>query len=100
VTKSADNTKSFVACDALILDDKSISNTWPTNKIQNKNAHVSHEATVGRVGDKELFYLTSHGYTEDDSYRLIVGGFVSEIIRALPLEYAIEFNRLVELEMS
>jgi Fe-S cluster assembly protein SufB len=100
VTKSADNTKSFVACDALILDDKSISNTWPTNKIQNKNAHVSHEATVGRVGDKELFYLTSHGYTEDDSYRLIVGGFVSEIIRALPLEYAIEFNRLVELEME
>lgn len=100
VTKSAENTKSFVSCDALILDEKSISNTWPTNKIQNKTAHVSHEATVGKVGDKELFYLMGHGYTEEDAYRLVVGGFVSPIIKALPLEYAIEFNRLVELEME
>ena len=100
VAKSADNAKSFVGCDALILDDKSVSNTWPTNKIQNKNSEVSHEATVGKIGDKELFYLMSRGFSKDDAYRLIVGGFVGDIIRALPLEYAVEFNRLVELEMS
>lgn len=100
VAKSADNTRSFVACDALILDGKSVSNTWPMNKIQNKNADVTHEATVGKIGDEELHYLMSHGFTRDDAYRVIVGGFVGDIIRALPLEYAVEFNRLVELEMS
>ena len=77
-----------------------MSNTWPTNKIQNMSANISHEATVGKIGDKELFYLMSRGFSKDDAYRLIVGGFVGDIIRALPLEYAVEFNRLVELEMS
>ena len=100
VAKGANNAKSFVGCDALILDDKSVSNTWPTNKIQNMSANISHEATVGKIGDKELFYLMSRGFSKDDAYRLIVGGFVGDIIRALPLEYAVEFNRLVELEMS
>ena len=100
VTKSAENTKSYVSCDALILDDMSVSNTWPMNKIENKNADVTHEATVGKIGDKELFYLMNHGFSKDDAYRLVVGGFVSPIIRSLPLEYAIEFNRLVELEME
>jgi len=100
VAKSADDTASFVGCDALILDDKSVSNTWPTNKIQNLESEIVHEATVGKIGDAELFYLQNHGYTADDAYRLIVGGFVKDIIKALPMEYAVEFNRLVELEMK
>ena len=100
VGKSAENTKAFVGCDALILDNKSVSNTWPMNKIQNKNADVTHEATVGKIGDEELHYLMGHGFSKDNAYRIIVGGFVGDIIRALPLEYAVEFNRLVELEMS
>jgi sugar-specific transcriptional regulator TrmB len=100
VAKSADNTKSFVGCDALILDGHSVSNTWPMNKIQNKNADVTHEATVGKIGDAEVHYLMSRGFSRDDAYRVIVGGFVGDIIRALPLEYAVEFNRLVELEMA
>ncbi len=100
VAKSAQNTKSYVSCDALILDEKSSSTTLPMNKIENKNANVTHEATVGKIGDKELFYLMSHGYSKEDAYRLVVGGFVSPIIRSLPIEYAIEFNRLVELEME
>ncbi len=100
VTKSAENAKSYVSCDALILDEKSSSITLPMNKIENKNADVTHEATVGKIGDKELFYLTGHGFSREDAYRLVVGGFVSPIIRSLPLEYAIEFNRLVELEME
>lgn len=100
VTKSAENTKSHVSCDALILDSKSVSNTLPMNKIENKNADVTHEATVGKIGDRELFYLMNHGFSKDDAYRLVVGGFISDIIRTLPLEYALEFNRLVELEME
>ena len=100
VLKSAENAKSFVGCDALILDGDSVSNTWPTNKIQNASAQVTHEATVGKIGDRELFYLTSRGFSKDDAYRMIVGGFVGAIVRALPMEYAVEFNRLVELEME
>lgn len=100
VAKSATNAKSFVGCDALILDDKSVSNTWPMNKIQNSSSDITHEATVGKIGDKELFYLMNHGYDKDAAYRLVVGGFVGDIIKALPLEYAVEFNRLVELEME
>lgn len=100
VGKRAEGTKSFVACDALILDGKSISRTIPINKISNKNSEVVHEATVGKIGDKELFYLENHGFSRDDAYRFIVGGFVNEIIRSLPLEYAVEFNRLVDLEME
>ncbi len=100
VAKSAENSISFVGCDALILDDESVSVTLPTNKIQNLESEVVHEATVGKIGDAELFYLQNHGYTADDAYRLIVGGFVKDIIKALPMEYAVEFNRLVELEMK
>lgn len=100
VTKSAEDSVSFVGCDALILDDESTSITLPTNKIQNQESVVVHEATVGKIGDEELFYLKNHGYSADDAYRLIVGGFVKDIIKALPMEYAVEFNRLVELEMK
>jgi Fe-S cluster assembly protein SufB len=100
VAKQADNSVSFVGCDALILDDESVSVTLPINKIQNLESEVVHEATVGKIGDAELFYLQNHGYTADDAYRLIVGGFVKDIIKALPMEYAVEFNRLVELEMK
>lgn len=100
VAKMAYNSVSFVGCDALLLDDESVSVTLPTNKIQNLESEVVHEATVGKIGDAELFYLQNHGYTADDAYRLIVGGFVKDIIKALPMEYAVEFNRLVELEMK
>lgn len=100
VAKNALNTKSFVACDALILDDTSSARTIPINKIERNDAEISHEAKVGKISDKELMYLAMHGYKEEDAYRLIVGGFVGEIVKALPLEYAIEFNRLVELEME
>ena len=100
VAKTAENTKTFVSCDALIMDERSVSNTWPTNIIKNKSAIVSHEAKVGKINDKELFYLSIFGFNEESATRLIVGGFVGEIIRALPLEYAVEFNRLVQLEME
>jgi Fe-S cluster assembly protein SufB len=70
------------------------------NKIQNNNVDIAHEATVGKIGDKEIFYLESMGLNKDEALRLIVGGFVGDVVRALPMEYAVEFNRLVELEME
>ena len=100
VGSDADNAKTFVSCDALIMDERSVSNTWPTNIIKNKSAIVSHEAKVGKISDRELFYLALFGFDENNATRLIVGGFVGEIVKALPLEYAVEFNRLVQIEMD
>lgn len=100
VTKAADNATSYIECDALMLDDISVSNTWPINKIENNNAEIVHEARVGKVSMDTLHYLQSHGLTEEESMRAIVGGYMSEVVKKLPLEYAIELNRLIDLEMS
>ena len=96
----AENAQSTVMCDALILDDASVSNTYPSIKNQNSKVTISHEARVGKVGDDEIFYLKSRGYSEADALRLIVGGFMEPIVKALPLEYAVELNKLIELEME
>jgi Fe-S cluster assembly protein SufB len=69
-------------------------------KNENGESEVAHEATVGKIGDDELFYLATRGYKSDDGSRLIVAGFMQPIIKALPLEYAVEFNKLLELEMT
>ncbi|MEK7662068.1 MAG: Fe-S cluster assembly protein SufB [Patescibacteria group bacterium] len=100
VGKKAENTRSIVSCDALILDGESVSNTYPTIKSDNSSAEISHEARVGRIGDEEIFYLKSRGYSEAEAVRLIVGGFVEPMIKAMPLEYALELNKLIELEME
>ena len=100
VTKNAHNASSYVDCDALMLDDISVSNTWPTNKIENDTAEISHEARVGKVSVDTLVYLQSHGLTEEESMRAVVGGYMSEVVKKLPLEYAIELNRLIDLEME
>ena len=69
-------------------------------KIDNPEVDIAHEATVGKIGEEELFYLTSRGLTAEEATKLIVGGFIEPIVRALPLEYAIELNKLIELEME
>ena len=96
----AENAQSSVTCDALILDEDSVSNTYPSIKNQNSKVSISHEARVGKVGEDEIFYLKSRGYSESEAMRLIVGGFMEPIIKALPLEYAVELNKLIELEME
>ncbi len=97
---SAIGAQSTVLCDALILDDLSSSNTYPSIKNENNQVSIAHEARVGKVGEEEVFYLKSRGYTEAEALRLIVGGFMEPIVKALPLEYAVELNKLIELEME
>lgn len=100
IAPKATNAVSTVMCDALLLDDTSVSNTYPVMRQENSESTVNHEARVGKVGDDEIFYLQSRGYSEAEALRLIVGGFMEPIVKALPLEYAVELNKLIELEME
>jgi len=100
VTRAARDAKASVNCDSLILDAESATNTYPTLRVDNKNADVVHEATVGRIGEEEIFYLTSRGLTAEQAEKMIVTGFVDPVIKRLPLEYAVELNKLIDLEME
>ncbi len=100
INPGAVGSRSHVRCDALILDPESRSDTYPTMKINEKQATVEHEATVTRVGEEQLFYLRSRGILEEEAVSLVVNGFIEPIVKTLPLEYAVELNRLVELEME
>ena len=100
VTKSAKHTKSSITCDALLLDKRSTSNTYPFMKIDNNKVNVVHEAKVGKIGDDEVFYLMSRGLTEQQAMQMVVTGFIEPVIKSLPLEYAVELNKLIELEME
>ena len=100
IGRGAKNARSKVVCDALILDDKSRTDTYPTNKIMESEVTLEHEATVSKVSEEQLFYLMSRGIEEHEAEALIVNGFLEEIIKEIPLEYAVEMNRLVNLEME
>ena len=100
VAKGATGSKSKVVCDALLLDEDSRSDTYPTIRIGEQNVDVGHEATVSKVGDEQLFYLMSHGLSEEEAGKLIVNGFIEPIVKELPMEYAVEMNRLIELQME
>jgi Fe-S cluster assembly protein SufB len=100
VAKGATGAKSKVVCDALLLDEHSRSDTYPTIRISENDAEVGHEATVSKIGDDQLFYLQSHGLDEEEAGKLIVNGFVEPITKELPMEYAVEMNRLIELQME
>ncbi|HEV2069776.1 MAG TPA: Fe-S cluster assembly protein SufB [Acidimicrobiales bacterium] len=92
--------KSHVQCDALILDDHSVSDTYPYMEIGERDAVVGHEATVSKVGDDQLFYLMSRGLSQEQAMGMIVTGFIEPVTRTLPMEYAIEWSRLIELQME
>lgn len=100
VGPNAHHSKNTVICDALLLDPQSRSDTYPTDRIFNSNVEVQHEATVSKIGDDQLFYLMSRGITEEQARKLIVNGFVDDLIKKLPLEYAVEMNRLIDHEME
>ena len=100
VHPGAVNVKTSVKCDALLLDEKSRSDTYPTMEIDEKDVSVEHEATVSKVGEEQLFYLMSRGLTEDEATAMIVNGFFEQFTKELPLEYAVELNRLIQLEME
>ncbi len=100
VAKGALGAKSSVRCDALILDEESRSDTYPSMRIDEQDSTVGHEASVGKIGEEQLFYLRSRGITEDEAMAMIVMGFIRPFTRALPMEYAVELNRLIEFEME
>jgi Fe-S cluster assembly protein SufB len=100
VNKKAGGSKSKVVCDALILDEESRSDTYPYIKIDADDVDIGHEATVSKIGEEQLFYLMSRGLTEAEASAMIVSGFVEPITKELPLEYAVEMNRLIQLQME
>ena len=100
VEEGAENAKSFVRCDALIMDPDSRSDTYPAMEIEESNTEIGHEASVSKVGEEQLFYLMSRGLSEEEATAMIVAGFIEPIVKELPMEYAVELNRLIELQME
>jgi Fe-S cluster assembly protein SufB len=100
VAEGSHRAKSSVVCDALILDENSRSDTYPYINIGENDVTIGHEATVSKIGEEQLFYLTSRGLSETEAAALIVAGFVEPITKELPLEYAVEMNRLIQLQME
>ena len=92
--------KSHVQCDALILDEDSVSDTYPYMEVGSQDAQIGHEATVSKVADEQLFYLMSRGLTEEQAIGMVVNGFIEPVTRTLPMEYAVEWSRLIELQME
>jgi Fe-S cluster assembly protein SufB len=100
VYPGAKNSKSFVRCDALLLDEASRSDTYPTTEVDEEQVRIGHEATVSKVSDEQLFYLQSRGITKAEAETMIVNGFIEPFTKELPIEYAVELNRLIQLEMT
>ena len=100
VEENAQNCKSHVQCDALIMDEDSISDTYPYMEIGTGDAEIGHEATVSKVADEQIFYLMTRGLSEEQAAGMIVNGFVEPVTRTLPMEYAVEWSRLIELQME
>jgi len=100
MTKGSTNSKSKIICDALILDNKSRTDTYPTNDIKEQDIELSHEASVSKVNEAQLFYLMSRGLNKEDANSLIISGFIEPIVKELPLEYAMELNALIKLTME
>ena len=100
VHKGAFDVKSNVVCDALLLDDKARSDTYPYIEIDEEDVTVGHEASVSKVGEEQLFYLMSRGLSEEEATTMVVSGFIEPLVKELPMEYAIEMNRLIQLQME
>lgn len=100
VFKGAHGVKSNIRCDALLLDENSRSDTYPTMEVDEEYVNIGHEASVSKVGEEQLFYLTSRGISAQEAAMMIVNGFIEPFTKELPLEYAVELNRLIQLEME
>lgn len=98
--KNAINAKSSIECDTILMDDKSKSDTIPINIIDNDTSSIAHEATVSKINDEQLFYLMSRGLSEEQATQMIIMGFIDEFSKELPMEYAMELNQLINLEME
>ncbi len=100
VYKGAEGSKSNVVCDALLLDPQSRSDTYPYIEIDEDDVTIGHEASVSKVGEEQLFYLMSRGLSEEEATTMVVSGFIEPLVKELPMEYAVEMNRLIQLQME
>ena len=100
MTPAATGSRSKVVCDALIMDSESRSDTYPNNQIMTGEATLEHEAYVSRIGEEQILYLMSRGLSAKDAEAMIIRGFIEPVMSELPMEYAVELNRLVKLEMT
>ena len=100
VARGAKGSKSKVVCDALILDEQSRSDTYPYIQIDENEVDIGHEATVSKIGEEQLFYLMSRGLSQEQAMSMVVNGFIEPVTRTLPMEYAVEWSRLIELQME
>ena len=100
IGKNADNSKSSVVCDALILDEDSQSDTYPYIEVDTDQATIEHEATVSKISEEQLFYFMSRGISEMEASAMIVNGFIEPLVKELPMEYAMELNKLIQLQME
>jgi len=100
VAKGAKGCKSHVVCDALILDKDSRSDTYPVIELSENDTNIEHEARVSKIGEEQLFYLMSRGLSEEEASTMIVNGFIEPHVKELPMEYAVERNRLIQLQME
>ena len=100
ISQKADNAKSNVVCDALILDEDSQSDTYPYIEVDNAQVNIEHEATVSKIGEEQLYYLMSRGISEIEASAMIVNGFIEPLVKELPMEYAMELNKLIQLQME
>jgi Fe-S cluster assembly protein SufB len=100
VYKGAKGVKSNVVCDALLLDPQSRTDTYPYIEIDEEDVTIGHEASVSKVGEEQLFYLMSRGLDESEATTMIVSGFIEPLVKELPMEYAVEMNRLIQLQME
>ena len=98
--KNAKNCRSHVECDTLILDEQSYSDTIPNNEVKNNTSYIEHEATVSKISEDQLFYLMSRGISEKDATQMIIMGFIEPFSKELPMEYAVELNQLIKLDME
>ena len=99
-SKNATNCKSNVVCDALMLDEYSQSDTYPYIEVDNDQVNIEHEARVSKIGEEQLFYMMSRGLSEEDASAMIVNGFIEPLVKELPMEYAVELNKLIQLQME
>jgi Fe-S cluster assembly protein SufB len=100
VRRGASGCRTAVQCDALLIGSQARTDTYPTMEIAEDDVRVEHEARVSKLGDEQLFYLRSRGLSEDQARLMIVNGFIEPFVKELPMEYAVELNRLIELEME
>jgi Fe-S cluster assembly protein SufB len=100
IYENAVGSRSNVVCDALLLDEASRSDTYPYIEIDENDVSVGHEASVSKVGEEQLFYLMSRGLSEEEAITMVVSGFIEPLVRELPMEYAVEMNRLIQLQME